>query len=104
MFAVHRNDAGAGFGMADDDKVRFVIEKLGTGGDRVGHRSETSVPAHIAFAAKDEASVQRFYAIGIERGYVGNGEPGLRTHYAPDYYAAFLLDPDGNNVEAVVRA
>jgi catechol 2,3-dioxygenase-like lactoylglutathione lyase family enzyme len=56
---------------------------------------------HLAFQAKDRAMVDAFYAAGLEGGGVDNGKPGERPHYHPGYYAAFLLDPDGNNIEAV---
>jgi catechol 2,3-dioxygenase-like lactoylglutathione lyase family enzyme len=56
---------------------------------------------HIAFHAADRAAVERFHAGGIACGARDNGAPGLRTDYSPRYYAAFLIDPDGNNVEAV---
>ncbi|UXN66709.1 VOC family protein (plasmid) [Phyllobacterium sp. A18/5-2] len=55
---------------------------------------------HFAFQARDRDAVQRFYNAGLEAGGKDNGAPGER-HYHPGYYAAFLLDPDGNNVEAV---
>lgn len=57
--------------------------------------------AHIAFQAQDEAMVQRFHAAVLAAGGRDNGAPGLRTKYHPGYYAAFALDPDGNNIEAV---
>jgi catechol 2,3-dioxygenase-like lactoylglutathione lyase family enzyme len=56
---------------------------------------------HIAFQAKDRAAVDRFHAAGLKSGGRDNGKLGLRADYSPTYYAAFLLDPDGNNVEAV---
>jgi catechol 2,3-dioxygenase-like lactoylglutathione lyase family enzyme len=56
---------------------------------------------HIAFRAPDRKAVDRFYAEGLKAGGRDNGKPGLRIDYSPDYYAAFLIDPDGNNVEAV---
>jgi catechol 2,3-dioxygenase-like lactoylglutathione lyase family enzyme len=56
---------------------------------------------HMAFRAADRAAVDRFHADGLRAGGRDNGRPGLRTDYSPTYYAAFLLDPDGNNVEAV---
>ena len=56
---------------------------------------------HLAFRAPDRAAVDSFYAAGLEAGGRDNGTPGLRIDYSPDYYAAFLIDPDGNNVEAV---
>jgi catechol 2,3-dioxygenase-like lactoylglutathione lyase family enzyme len=56
--------------------------------------------AHIAFQARDHAMVEAFYRAGLEHGGRDNGAPGLRA-YHPGYYAAFLLDADGNNIEAV---
>lgn len=58
---------------------------------------------HIAFVAETQAAVRAFHRAGVEAGYRDNGGPGLRD-YAPDYYAAYLLDPDGHNVEAVHRS
>lgn len=56
---------------------------------------------HVALKAKDRAAVDGFHKAGLKAGGSDNGKPGLRTDYAPNYYAAFLIDPDGNNVEAV---
>jgi catechol 2,3-dioxygenase-like lactoylglutathione lyase family enzyme len=56
---------------------------------------------HLAFQAKDRATVDAFHKAGLAAGGKDNGAPGLRPNYHPDYYAAFLLDPDGNNIEAV---
>lgn len=84
------NDAPAcGFGI--DGKPDFWIGGEG-GNDK---------PAHIAFAAKDRAAVDAFYKAAIDAGGEDNGAPGLRPHYHPNYYAAFVRDPDGNNIEAV---
>ena len=58
-------------------------------------------PVHVAFLAPDRETVDRFHAAGLETGGRDNGAPGLRPQYHPGYYGAFLLDPDGNNVEAV---
>lgn len=55
---------------------------------------------HLAFQAKDHATVERFHAAGLAAGGKDHGKPGERP-YHPGYYAAFLLDPDGNNIEAV---
>jgi catechol 2,3-dioxygenase-like lactoylglutathione lyase family enzyme len=55
---------------------------------------------HLAFAAMDRATVEKFHAAGLDAGGKDNGKPGERP-YHPGYYAAFLLDPDGNNIEAV---
>jgi catechol 2,3-dioxygenase-like lactoylglutathione lyase family enzyme len=57
--------------------------------------------AHIAFRASDRSMVDQVHAGGLEAGGRDNGPPGLRLDYSPTYYASFLLDPDGNNVEVV---
>ncbi|MBO0742143.1 MAG: VOC family protein [Hyphomicrobiaceae bacterium] len=63
---------------------------------------EATAPAvHIGFRAIDRRAVDRFHREGLDAGGRDNGRPGLRGDYGPSYYAAFLLDPDGNNVEAV---
>lgn len=58
-------------------------------------------PVHIAFAARSKADVDAFHAAAIAAGAKDFGAPGLRTMYHPNYYGAFVLDPDGHNVEAV---
>ena len=58
-------------------------------------------PVHIAFAASDRASVDAFHEEALAAGGRNNGGPGLRPEYHPSYYAAFVFDPDGNNIEAV---
>ena len=85
------DDAAAGFGKTTEPNVRFLIEKGATSGN-----------THIAFAADSKETVQQFYEAAIQSHGTCNGKPGLREHYAPNYYAAFVLDPDGNNVEAVI--
>ena len=60
-------------------------------------------PCHLAFVAQDRASVERFYRAALGAGGRDNGAPGLRPDYSPTYYAAFVVDPDGNNVEAVCK-
>lgn len=56
---------------------------------------------HLAFAADSQSAVDRFYRLALEHGAEGNGDPGLRAHYGPTYYAAFVLDLDGHRLEAV---
>jgi catechol 2,3-dioxygenase-like lactoylglutathione lyase family enzyme len=56
---------------------------------------------HIAWGADSRAEVDEFWRLGVDAGYRDDGEPGPRPQYAPDYYGAFLLDPDGNSAEAV---
>jgi catechol 2,3-dioxygenase-like lactoylglutathione lyase family enzyme len=63
-------------------------------------REPTTTNVHIAFAAPDRATVDAFHAAALEAGGTDNGEPGIREIYHPSYYGAFVLDPDGNNVEA----
>ena len=61
-----------------------------------------SVRQHTAFRAASRAQVEAFHAAALAAGGTDNGGPGLRA-YTPGYYAAFVLDPDGNNIEAVIR-
>jgi catechol 2,3-dioxygenase-like lactoylglutathione lyase family enzyme len=70
----------------------------------IGGEGGLNRPVHIAIAAEDRASVDAFYRAAIAAGGEGNGPPGLRSHYQPNYYAAFVLDPDGHNVEAVCHS
>jgi catechol 2,3-dioxygenase-like lactoylglutathione lyase family enzyme len=56
---------------------------------------------HLAFAAKTRAQVDAFYAAAMRAGATDNGPPGIRAHYHPNYYAAFVIDPNGVNLEAV---
>jgi catechol 2,3-dioxygenase-like lactoylglutathione lyase family enzyme len=64
----------------------------------------TAPRAHIAFAAKTRAAVDAFHKAALAAGGRDNGAPGIRAHYHPHYYGAFVLDPDGHNIEAVCRA
>jgi len=60
-----------------------------------------SGPFHLAFAATSQDAVDNFYHAALDAGGRDNGAPGPRPQYRPDYYGAFVLDPDGNNMEAV---
>lgn len=80
----------AGYG---DEVPRFWIVEEDT----------TEGKLHIALKAKDRDGVDAFYNAAIEAGGRDCGAPGLRPHYHPTYYAAFVLDPDGHNIEAVTR-
>lgn len=73
------------------DEVDFVIAD----GEPV------SVGVHHAFRAESRAAVDGFHAAALMAGGRDNGAPGIRAHYHPNYYAAFMIDPDGMNVEAV---
>jgi catechol 2,3-dioxygenase-like lactoylglutathione lyase family enzyme len=68
--------------------------------ESVAAQGKTTGRVHLAFQASDRAMVERFHRAGLEAGGVDNGAPGIRP-YHPGYYAAFLLDPDQNNIEAV---
>ncbi|MFO0599010.1 MAG: VOC family protein [Myxococcaceae bacterium] len=67
----------------------------------LSEKKEQPTTGHIAFSAKDEAGVNAFYEAALKNGGKDNGGPGKREIYHPKYYGAFVLDPDGNNVEAV---
>ncbi len=82
-------EAHAGFGV--EGKPFFWI---GTGARSKGG-------THVAFTAADRAAVDAFHRAALAAGGRDNGAPGLRPHYHPNYYGAFVLDPDGNNIEAV---
>lgn len=58
---------------------------------------------HIALTARSHEEIQRFHEAGIKAGGTDNGKPGPRPEYDENYYAAFILDPDGNNIEAMMR-
>jgi catechol 2,3-dioxygenase-like lactoylglutathione lyase family enzyme len=65
------------------------------------HKDAAAGGAHVAFQAPDRKAVDEFHRQGLKAGAKDNGKPGLRTDYAPNYYGAFLIDLDSNNVEAV---
>lgn len=69
----------------------------------IGH-GEQSGGAHVAFAVKSRAEVDAFHAAAMAAGGRDNGAPGVRAHYHPTYYGAFVIDPDGHNIEAVCHA
>lgn len=58
---------------------------------------------HLCFDVENQEDVDNFYNAAIKSGGTDNGKPGIREHYSPSYYAAFVFDPDGNNIEAVCR-
>lgn len=77
--------------MGKDGKGQFWIDAFG--GSPAG--------IHFAFVAENREQVREFHAAALAAGGKDNGAPGLRPHYHPDYYAAFVIGPDGHNVEAV---
>jgi catechol 2,3-dioxygenase-like lactoylglutathione lyase family enzyme len=82
----------AGFGEAHDQKPYFWIGRRG---------DAPSTGVHVAFAVASRELVDAFHAAALEAGATDNGGPGVREIYHPTYYGAYVLDPDGNNVEAV---
>jgi catechol 2,3-dioxygenase-like lactoylglutathione lyase family enzyme len=69
----------------------------------IGGEGGLAKAVHIAIVADDRATVDAFYAAAMAAGAKDNGPPGVRAHYHPNYYGAFVLDPDGHNIEAVCR-
>jgi catechol 2,3-dioxygenase-like lactoylglutathione lyase family enzyme len=82
-----------GRGTSDD----FALHAVGT---KPG-RNRVTTGAHVAFRAPDAAAVERWHAAAIRSGGTDNGAPGVRPEYSGRYFAAFVLDLDGNNIEAV---
>jgi catechol 2,3-dioxygenase-like lactoylglutathione lyase family enzyme len=70
----------------------------------IGSGEGSHGPIHVAFTANDRASVDAFYEAALAAGGRDNGAPGVRAHYQPNYYGAFVLDPEGRNIEAVCHA
>ena len=67
----------------------------------IGKGTPNQPPIHIAFRVDSRAAVDAFYQAAIAAGGRDNGAPGVRAYYHPDYYGAYVLDPDGHNIEAV---
>jgi catechol 2,3-dioxygenase-like lactoylglutathione lyase family enzyme len=86
-------DGGDGYAGFGDERPHFWV---GTGKPLQGR-------LHVAFTAKTRADVRAFYEAAIAAGATDNGAPGLRPHYHENYYGAFVLDPDGHNIEAVTH-
>ncbi|HEY2371073.1 MAG TPA: VOC family protein [Gaiellaceae bacterium] len=80
---------------------------LGTEGQPaffVTEREPSTTGTHVAFTASDRATVDAFHEAALDAGGIDNGRPGVREQYHPTYYAAFVHDLDGNNIEAVCHA
>jgi catechol 2,3-dioxygenase-like lactoylglutathione lyase family enzyme len=82
-------DGGAGFGRENTAALWIGASKVKPAG------------IHIALSAADRAAVDAFHRAALGAGATDNGKPGVRADYHPNYYAAFVIDPDGNNLEAV---
>ena len=86
-----------GFGAASGEG-----QTIDPGGDFwIAQGSPSSPLVHFAFNASSREAVDRFFEAALKAGGTDNGAPGLRPRYHPDYYAAFVLDPDGYNIEVV---
>jgi catechol 2,3-dioxygenase-like lactoylglutathione lyase family enzyme len=92
---VFEDDEVIGYGVEDDKDLLCL--KLRP------HATPPGDGFHLAFAASTRAAVDAFYAAALRAGGTGNGAPGLRPDYGDHYYAAFLVDPDGHRIEAVIN-
>jgi catechol 2,3-dioxygenase-like lactoylglutathione lyase family enzyme len=89
---------------ADQTESAFPAAGFGANGKPdfwIGGEGGINRPLHVAILAKDRPTVDAFYQAALAAGGRDNGSPGLRPHYHPHYYGAFVLDPDGHNIEAV---
>ncbi len=84
--------AGEAAGFGQDGNPVFWIEAQGR---------PVNGRLHVAFTAEDRETVDAFHATALQAGGEDNGAPGVRKRYRPDYYGAYVLDPDGHNIEAV---
>ena len=89
-------------------KAVIGIDSVGYGDSRpffwIAEQDATRGKLHIALTAKTRGEVDAFHAAALAAGGTDNGGPGVRPHYHPSYYGAFVLDPDGHNIEAVCHA
>jgi catechol 2,3-dioxygenase-like lactoylglutathione lyase family enzyme len=93
-----------------ESNVAIALSRLGVSAGWVGYsedlalvEGEPASPLHLAFVAPDPEAVDAFHAAALASGGRDNGPPGLRERYNPHYYAAFVIDPDGHNVEALFQ-
>ena len=100
--------APLGVTVLSEVKESGAVPYAGLGKDRpafwIAEGAPTSGPLHVAFTAATRAEVDAFHAAALAAGGRDNGAPGVRPHYHPNYYGAFMLDADGVNVEAVCHA
>lgn len=85
-----KDENGAGFGPKGEPAFWLYLDK-----------DLKKSTAHVGFRARNHDAIKSFHAEGLKAGGRDNGAAGIRADYSPTYYAAFLIDPDGNNVEAV---
>jgi catechol 2,3-dioxygenase-like lactoylglutathione lyase family enzyme len=92
-FGIEKAEEEGWVGFGPPGSVDFFVEE-----------GEPAAPMHFAFSAPDRATVDAFHAAALAAGGRDNGAPGLRPQYHADYYGAYVLDPDGHNVEAVCHS
>ncbi|WP_235840036.1 VOC family protein [Derxia lacustris] len=90
------DDQAVGYGIEGGDD-KFCIKLASESSAAKGHGF------HLAFSAPSRNSVHDFYEQALRHGGTDNGEPGLRSDYGPNYYACFVIDPDGHRIEAVIN-
>lgn len=93
---VYTSETAAGWG-TDEEHEEFAIKK------RVEKAVTPSKGFHLAFHAERKEDVHTFHDVGLKNGGIDNGRPGPRAEYGPQYYAAFLIDPDGYEIEVKLR-
>lgn len=96
IYPVEINGKLVGVGYGTDDNATFWIQL-----PLNGQPATQGNGVHIAFRAAKRSGVDDFFLAALDQGGIEDGRPGLRTEYSPDYYAAFVRDPDGNKIEAV---
>lgn len=92
-YTLFREHGDHGIGLWSNGKPDLWLYKSGI--------ATNPAPTHVCFTSPDRPTVDSFYAAALAAGGRDNGAPGLRPEYHPGYYGAFVLDPDGNNIEAV---
>ena len=107
---VHASDYAESVRFYETVLAPLGIPKLAEGDDwacfanlNVADRQPPTQNLHLCLYTREREQVDAFHRAGVEAGFRSNGEPGYRERYGPGYYAAFLFDPDGNNVEALYR-
>jgi catechol 2,3-dioxygenase-like lactoylglutathione lyase family enzyme len=90
---LHETDHSLSFGLLEEEKTMLWLHT----------KNAPTTPFHICFEADTKDQVDNFYSAALTAGGFNNGAPGVRKDYADNYYAAFVLDPDGHNVEVVFR-
>jgi catechol 2,3-dioxygenase-like lactoylglutathione lyase family enzyme len=93
-----------GIGITAEGEGWAMIGRQGEGQLWFGSFGNSPGPIHVAFAAKSREEVRRFHEAALAAGGKDNGAPGLRPHYHAHYYGAFVIGPDGHNIEAVCHA